>query len=514
MSTIDQLETKYFPAIPGVIRHKENTEVFPWVDGEEYFAALGDAIQGTEGPDDRIYIVNWLFDRQVFVTPNKRLSDLLVEKINLGVDVRVIVWAGRLMTGVDGADPDLDITDPAWWGIRTIDKLGLFKDVVSETNIPNVRGLRALTPLLANRVLMDWSGDIGSRHQKYAVVYRKSTGDLRGFVGIDLSEKNRNPYGGTQTPHEAGFEYRGEAVRSIWRDFKLRWDEVKSLPSKRYMWGTLVEPFNAAIEPSPVPDPSIAIVTPVSAPNSIRVVRTYGEVKDTMLWGDDLPWDSDMIPAGGLREVQTLLDKAVPAATRYIYIEDQGINNGEDWTPHTLVFDMLEAAINKANSDVKVIAVTSGEHDGENLTLTETIWNFFLQRILPKQTNFVMYRVDRMEIHSKVILIDDEFASIGSANFWNRSMNGEDTELNTMIVENADVVKNLRVRLWADHLRVNPSSPIYRPQLLNLDQSLGIFRPGWGTGILPFPSGSKLQLIGPPHPDPSESKLPVRTIQQ
>jgi len=503
MAALDQLETKYFPAIPTVVPHSGNTEVLPHVDGEEYFAAIYSAIEATEGPDDRIYIASWLFERQTrLILGPKRLDQLLVAKADLKVDVRIIVWTGRLVLHTQDLDPDFSETE--WWISRTAEALDLFGDVVG-ANIANVRGLRTVTtlpeiaPPLAGRVLMDWSGDFGSRHQKYTVVYRRSTGDLRAFVGgMDFAEKNVNPFlhPTNNSPHDVGVECRGEAGRSVWNDFKTRWEEVRSLPGARFRFGPIVEHFNpttdASLHVPPVPSPGTAIVTPVVSSSGVRIVRSYDRIKDSMLWGDDLPWET--LPPEGLQEILAVFRKALNVATRYVYIEDQGLNSFEGFTSHILLWPLVAAAITKG---VKVIGVTSGEDD-DNRVLVPSIWTVFLDHVSPVvRPNFVMYRVDRMEVHSKVVLIDDEFLSIGSANFWDRSMRFQDTELTAVAVDTGSLVKDLRVRLWADHLRVDPSDASVRAELEDLDKSLAIFRAAWGTGVsFPTPN-SKLQLIGP-----------------
>jgi uncharacterized membrane protein YdjX (TVP38/TMEM64 family) len=65
-----------------------------------------------------------------------------------------------------------------------------------------------------------------------------------------------------------------------------------------------------------------------------------------------------------------------------------------------------------------------------------------------------------LNVHSKVLIVDDELCSIGSANFNNRSM-GFDTECNIAIAANGDerlksAIAGLRRRLLAEHLAVHP----------------------------------------------------------
>ena len=94
--SLSELEAKYFPSIPTVIPHSQDTLVSPYVDGEDYFAAIHAAIDATEGTGDVIYITSWLFERQTHLVAGPTLGDLLVEKALNGVDVRIVVWAGRL----------------------------------------------------------------------------------------------------------------------------------------------------------------------------------------------------------------------------------------------------------------------------------------------------------------------------------------------------------------------------------------------------------------------------------
>src|SRR5262249_1960706 len=98
-----------------------------------------------------------------------------------------------------------------------------------------------------------------------------------------------------------------------------------------------------------------------------------------------------------------------------------------------------------------------------------------------KVSNVVMYRVKATCVHAKLVIIDDEFIAIGSADFYDRSMEGLDTELQAAIVDPGDLVKNFRVRVWADHLRVDPADPLVNSELRNTKKSLGLFREGWAT---------------------------------
>jgi phosphatidylserine/phosphatidylglycerophosphate/cardiolipin synthase-like enzyme len=66
----------------------------------------------------------------------------------------------------------------------------------------------------------------------------------------------------------------------------------------------------------------------------------------------------------------------------------------------------------------------------------------------------------------------------GSANFFSRSMVGTDSELSCSIVTTGTEVRDLRVALWAEHLRT-PVSEDLAPALADLDIALGIWRAEW-----------------------------------
>ncbi|WP_249266329.1 MULTISPECIES: hypothetical protein [unclassified Pseudonocardia] len=87
--------------------------------------------------------------------------------------------------------------------------------------------------------------------------------------------------------------------------------------------------------------------------------------------------------------------------------------------------------------------------------------------------NVMMHRIEDLTVHTKLMLVDDVFAAVGSANFFSRSMRGTDTELSTALVTTGDQVRDLRVRLWAEHLRTDLTEEL-RPSLEDLALALGM----------------------------------------
>jgi phosphatidylserine/phosphatidylglycerophosphate/cardiolipin synthase-like enzyme len=70
-------------------------------------------------------------------------------------------------------------------------------------------------------------------------------------------------------------------------------------------------------------------------------------------------------------------------------------------------------------------------------------------------------------IHSKLLMVDDEFVMIGSANMCQRSI-ANLTELNLGVVDpEGKLVRDLRLALWQEHLELDSPDSL-------LDSSLGV----------------------------------------
>ena len=72
------------------------------------------------------------------------------------------------------------------------------------------------------------------------------------------------------------------------------------------------------------------------------------------------------------------------------------------------------------------------------------------------------------------------------ANF-DKKVGATDSELHVGVVDDRPAAQNaalaLRVRLWAEHLRVDQWDPVVRADLLDLSRALSIFNSGWGTAV-------------------------------
>jgi phosphatidylserine/phosphatidylglycerophosphate/cardiolipin synthase-like enzyme len=230
-----------------------------------------------------------------------------------------------------------------------------------------------------------------------------------------------------------------------------------------------------------------------------------------------LPWERrhyDELAPEGVHEIYLTLVQAIGAARRYVYIEDQYFREYPGGDHRFELYPHVRAA---AARGVKVILVGSGSRDpAESSPLINGTVNPDLQKKiidpLPRQLrrNVGLWRVEHLTVHTKIVIVDDRFAAVGSANFFSRSMVGVDTELTAALVTTGEEVRDLRVRLWAEHLRT-PVTDELRKSLEDLDLAIGMFRPEWLPPDAPAGSWRKsgipagfdpletvLSLVGPP----------------
>lgn len=393
------------------------------VDGKDYMRAWRDGLLALHGqPEARFYHAGWRFERMK-----------------------------ALGAGAPGGDTLEDIGDAKRRGVDTFvlacSNLHCFR-----FNYPAIRHLRSRgirTAHLDTRFPLG-----GSNHQKFTV-FRCAT-EAHAILGsVDISrtrwdspehllwDANRDPKYGQQT-HDVSVGIEGPAVADLEWTFTERWNDLGAVFSR----GSILRPE--------------ALITPPSrfsgqGTHSVQVLRTYGIAKQftSYSWaslGEFTIWASHL--------------NAIKRASECIYIEDQyfwpfGWPPGfarTGLTRDTDIFYQLGEAMKRG---VDVAVVTTGVPSGicrDSQKYHRDIGINYLYDIRaagsPGDIVVAALQCDGGDIylHSKLMIMDDEFVSIGSANIGRRSM-ANDGELQAGIVDEAgSFAQEFRAELMAEHV--------------------------------------------------------------
>jgi phosphatidylserine/phosphatidylglycerophosphate/cardiolipin synthase-like enzyme len=473
---------RYFPPALDCPTYVDDTEWIPLVDAEVYFTELDSQLRRARA-GDTLLIAGLEIDPSIDLQGRSESDPghlALGEQLALlaadGVDVRLLI-AGRAFA-----------SSVPWGG-----GLGPFREnarVADDLRRLRVAGTAA--PPLAGRVLLDFSGAmLGSNHQKAVVAH--IGGELTSFVGgIDLSANrfDAGPHDRLRLDgerwgwHDMAVRLRGEGARRVWEIFRQRWQETLTLPNEHYLRTPVrrrrLNPRRALPAPGPAPD----VVPAISPGVAVRVLRsTYRRKIESRLPFKRRNWDA--LPDAGAQEVFRTVVTALSAAERYIYIEDQYL---EESLGGDAAFELYPYLLAAAMRGVKVILLGSGTRDPDdpgphpgpiNQELNADLKTKLVDPLPPElRENVAVYRLENCTVHAKLILIDDAFANIGSAHIFSRSMMGTDSEMSAAVATSTTLVRDLRVALWGEHLRA-PLKVELTSALEDLDLAMGIWRSAW-----------------------------------
>lgn len=383
------------------------------IDAENYFAALDDALRGAERS---VMIIGWDFDARIRLRPqdgshSPTLGDLLRSLVEgrPQLEVRILVWS---LAAIHAPGASLPLLLGAEW--QKHERIHLHLD--------------AHHPAYA------------SHHQKIAII-----DDSLAFVGgMDLTVERwdrpghapenhlrRCPAGARYDPvHDVQMVLDGPVVREVCNVTRARWHHAtgEALPTD-----AAVDRWPDAVKPD-------FMYVPVAVS---RTQPRHGEQ-----------------PA--VEEIARLNDDLLRAAQGTVYIEAQYFTGRR---LRRLLKDMLAQA-----DGPQIVVVCTRVANG---VLERFIMGANRERLLrslkavDKHNRLRVYypvaggaEERRLLIHSKVMIVDDSFLRIGSANLNNRSI-GLDTECDVTVAaqspEQRESVRRIRDTLLAEHLRVEVS---------------------------------------------------------
>jgi len=417
--------------------------VVPIIDGPDYFNDLRSEIGrlGTGATSGQfIYIAGWWCGKEFSLdgaSGANKLADLLIQKSQAGVDVRVLGWvlAPEVMQNPQlRSAPDVGSI------------LGLNGDTMSF-----IKRLQA-EPTLANKASLNiLSHPAGSTHLKMAVLGTSS--QAIGFTGgLDLQQgRFSSSWRDVQT------RLTGPAVQTFFEAFRAMWNEVRGRSPV-----TLTAPSSQAAGSPPVtvtshtssmPDlPARTVASPASGRMHVQAVRTlprFNFASSSSL--ASLPRNTPLSYApSGLFEVRSVWEKAIKAAQHYIYIEDQAFFSRE-------VFDWVNTAI-EANPELKVILLT-GQDDPIDAPLSVfakyfsiAVNNHLLAGLSAADRDRVgVFKHLTKFVHSKTSIVDDHWAIIGSSNSMRRSLYTDFEHSVAFMDEDGVAVPTYRETLWGSY---------------------------------------------------------------
>jgi phosphatidylserine/phosphatidylglycerophosphate/cardiolipin synthase-like enzyme len=427
-----EITARYLPS-GGPVRIEEDTStLIPLVDGEQYFGAIRHEIGRTSSAGDLIYMLGWRIESNFrFNTQPNDISELgIVLALNAaaGVDVRIIMPAKWQLLYLLESNTDAELRARGNFDLNNqLDRFGPNGNPLHAEKLRNIK-VGNNTPLSA-RVLLDHSGELfGIHHQKMVIVQR--AGSAVGFLGgIDfLADRldsvrhddtlpRKNPTHPKEDIayywHDAGARVEGPAVNGLFYYFAARWLYCAGELTDRSFQlkdGQKIASLNPCIEQTA--PRTKGQTTPLASSNKALpgVVVAANFPERDVRGGNPVQHDAHgMFAKPAIHTTGDLYKKAISSARKYIYVEDQ-------------YFDAptLETALREAvKRGVKLIAVLGGFDDDVGKAVSPQFASPFLKSL---GDSFAMRQVKSTIIHSKLMIIDDEFVAIGSSNFADRSL--------------------------------------------------------------------------------------------
>jgi phosphatidylserine/phosphatidylglycerophosphate/cardiolipin synthase-like enzyme len=342
------------------------------------------------------------------------LFDLLDRAVERGLDVRVIFWRPN--------------QESIGYG-RT------FSGSPEQRDLLKVRGSRF-------RIRWDQAPGPYCQHQKSWLIDAGQPGETA-FVGaINLTAKALGSPGHLVEGerHDAYVEIAGPSATDVYHNFVQRWNEASERDIPDGTWGH-------------DRDDGMNFPTRPSAPRGESVVQIQrmvhaGRYSDT----HPSPGGASFDIAGGERSILAQYLAAIGAARRSVYIENQAI-------PIPEVAFALQGALERSVEVVVLVpadpedAVRTARQDPQRKPL------FDAMAVLGRYQNFTLAGIAGLNarggrssiyVHSKIMLVDDAWATIGSCNLHAHSLTGH-SEMNAAIWD-PKVVRALRCELFSEHL--------------------------------------------------------------
>ena len=413
------------------------TDAKPFIGGETAFASMHADIASTSGPSDFVYILSWHCNVDLPLdptSPTPTLRSLLGGCASRGVQVRTMLWAGDPIPPPPTIVPFVAPAVGIPWK--------LVKDYADQkTNrTVNVPAVQFINSLIASgndtaAILDDRFLPSGSHHQKVVIVGAR--GNLIAYVGGIEANIDRIPPPVTGEPGSPLFDI------SVRLQDAGAWLVLNTFVQR---WSAHPNNFGAPLRGAGLPVPSH------SGPLVVQVTHTYGR---------GFPFPTPVQTAS------TALANGIRSARQFFYMEDQYLVGSRKMT--TAINNAMSS--NKALIGILVIAAEDSVADLPDVAFRRR--DFLRPLVTAFPDRFLVFERlgaggsttgSRAYVHSKLLIVDDEAAFIGSVNSNRRSW-FHDSEIDATIVDKTGRggttpgtrgwVRDFRCNLWSQHLNLS-----------------------------------------------------------
>lgn len=440
----------------------QNSRITPLVGPRAYYTDLRDSLNllGTssvagENAGQFIFINNWTLGlgdngqggpfSLAGIGRTPLLRDILVEKAQRGVDVRIMGWVS---------------------GCVFNDPLGLGESLASEVvgwNRETLESIYILRQQSGNRIkacVNTLNHPRGSVHCKLVVMSDAFGEHTVGYTGGLDFVSTRHGW------HDVVAKVEGPAVHGLYEFYREMWNEL--------ITGFVPVTFNDGhhrIESivsgtSTIVDRTALSLVSAVVDHSVQSLRTIPIAQHPIITLRGIQPAPLSFAPNGIFEVAAAWRKAIQAATRYIYLEDQYF-----WSADVMTW-LRQAVINHPGVVVILVCFAPRPNRYEAYS-NHAIQNHLFNGLNAEQmSRIAMFRRTDMKVHSKTTIIDDCWAIIGSANCNNRGLYTDFDHSVSMFHEG--LVRDYRIRLWSSHFQDNH-------EVNDCNHALHVWNNSWGS---------------------------------
>lgn len=392
---------------------RRGNRITPWIDGEPAFRRICAAIEAAETSAWATITFMW----PSFRMPDGRGTplDVFARAAERGVDVRLLFWR-----------PDEETArhrQNAFWG--SPQHFALLAERYPHVNIR-----------------WDRAHPGYCQHQKSWLIDAEQTTATAFVGGINLNPHSLVAPGheGQAHNHDAYVEIAGPAVADVQHNFVQRWNEASERHAADGRWG-------------PASDEALAFAVytpPEQGTATVQMQRTIHAGR----YYNDHPAGVAFPVAEGEKTNLAQYCQAISQARRTIYLENQYVEVVE-------IVDALHTALARG---VEIVLLLPAVPDLTPSAVVSDERRAFLaaRARLALYDNFTPCGIAGLDntghrqpvyVHAKLMLIDDEWATVGSCNLHHYSLFGN-SELNAAFWDPV-TVRAMRVELFQEHLALD-----------------------------------------------------------